>query len=163
VSKAAPVLSTLVQPSLDAIDALGGGPHAIDTLVLCMTSDTRPLPGAAGFADWRLCGRLSRLIVSGVVTGAPDEKVLMSSEGLLPMTRVLLYGFGKGSAIMDDGRARLTRLGRVLDDLKAQSIAIDLPPPGSPMLPLVDECLRGLLGDRLRVVFAPESEPPRVV
>jgi hypothetical protein len=154
--------STTVTPSLEALDALGGA-AACDTLVLCMTSDTRPLQGAAGFADWRLCGRLSRLLARGVVTGAPDERVLMSSEGLLPMTRVLLYGFGKSSAVMDEGRARLARLVRVLDDLKAQAIAIDLPPPGSPMLPLVDECLRAPLRDRLRVVFAPEIEPPHPV
>ena len=35
---------------------------ARDCLVLPVFKDDRPLRGAAGLADWRLCGRLSRLL-----------------------------------------------------------------------------------------------------
>lgn len=152
-----------VVPSLDALDALGEGDPPCDTLVLCMTTDTRPLVGAAGYADWRLCGRISRLVERGVVTGAPDEKVLVSSEGMLPMTRLLLYGFGPRERATTDARERLVRLVDVLTGLKARAIALDLPPPGAPFMPLVDDCLKKPLGDALRVVFAPEEDAPHLV
>jgi hypothetical protein len=61
--KTGPVVATL-----GAIDALD-----VDTLVLCLTEDVRPLPGAAGLVDWRLAGRLSRFIEKGILTGARDE------------------------------------------------------------------------------------------
>jgi hypothetical protein len=40
-----------------------------ETLVLPFFADERPLRGAAGLCDWRLCGRLSRLLQSSSVAG----------------------------------------------------------------------------------------------
>ena len=46
-----------------------------DCLVLPVFKDDRPLRGAAGLADWRLCGRLSRLVKSNKATAeAGDAK-----------------------------------------------------------------------------------------
>ena len=41
-----------------------------DALVVPVWSDVRPLRGAAGLLDWRLCGRLSQMIREGRVSGA---------------------------------------------------------------------------------------------
>src|SRR5438874_9265009 len=54
-------------------DQLEGAPEA---LVLPFFSDERPLRGAAGLCDWRLCGRLSRLLASGRVQGQWGETTL---------------------------------------------------------------------------------------
>jgi hypothetical protein len=43
--------------------------NAPETLVLPFFSDERPLRGAAGLCDWRLCGRLSRMLQAGRVAG----------------------------------------------------------------------------------------------
>ena len=44
-----------------------------EALCLFVAADERPLTGLAGLADWRLCGRLSRMLRSGIVTGAGGE------------------------------------------------------------------------------------------
>ena len=48
-----------------------------DALVLTFFREERPLRGAAGLADWRLCGRLSRLIKLGRLRGDNGESLLM--------------------------------------------------------------------------------------
>ena len=40
-----------------------------DLAVAGFFSDERPLRGAAGRADWRLCGTISELLVSGRMRG----------------------------------------------------------------------------------------------
>ncbi|HEY1333477.1 MAG TPA: peptidase M17, partial [Myxococcaceae bacterium] len=55
---------TTVPLTLDALD-----PLPVDTVCLFVSEDERPLGGAAGFVDWRLCGQLSRLLVDGFFKG----------------------------------------------------------------------------------------------
>lgn len=76
-------------------DQLEGAP---DTLVLTFFADERPLRGAAGLCDWRLCGRLSRLLQSARVAGKWGETTLypptVSGGRRLPFSRLLLVGLG---------------------------------------------------------------------
>ena len=65
-----------------------------DALVLTFFRDERPLRGAAGLADWRLCGRLSRLIKLGRIGGEAGESLLMPPGRRLPFRRVMLFGLG---------------------------------------------------------------------
>jgi hypothetical protein len=67
---------------------------APETLVLPFFSDERPLRGAAGLCDWRLCGKLSQLLVSGRVGGALGEATLYPPGRRLPFGRLLLVGLG---------------------------------------------------------------------
>jgi hypothetical protein len=53
------------------------------------------LRGAAGRADWRLCGRLSRLLAEGRLTGHPGDAVLAASFGGLAVPLVLALGMGQ--------------------------------------------------------------------
>ncbi|HTA18129.1 MAG TPA: peptidase M17, partial [Polyangia bacterium] len=47
-----------------------------DAVCVPVWTDVRPLRGAAGLLDWRLCGRLSTMLASGKVTGAEGEQTL---------------------------------------------------------------------------------------
>jgi hypothetical protein len=70
--------------------------------------DERPLRGAAGLCDWRLGGRLSRLLgAAGAarVRGAFAERLLMPCGPRLPWERLVLFGLGS-SAGFDEARAR---------------------------------------------------------
>ncbi len=64
------------------------------SLLLTFFSDERPLRGAAGLADWRLCGRLSSLIKRGKVSGSRGETLLFPPGRRLCFGRVLLFGLG---------------------------------------------------------------------
>ncbi|HWE31423.1 MAG TPA: M17 family peptidase N-terminal domain-containing protein, partial [Polyangia bacterium] len=65
-----------------------------ETLVLPFFVDERPLRGAAGLCDWRLCGRLSRLLQSSRVAGKWGEVTLYPPGKRLPFQRLLLVGLG---------------------------------------------------------------------
>jgi hypothetical protein len=76
-------------------DQLDGAP---ETLVLPFFRDERPLRGAAGLCDWRLCGRLSRLLSSGRVGGAFGETTMYPPGKRLPFGRLLLVGMGEADS-----------------------------------------------------------------
>jgi hypothetical protein len=65
-----------------------------DMLAFGLWSDVRPLRGAAGLVDWRLCGRLSALIAAGHVNGRLGERTLLSSGRRLPWKVALAVGLG---------------------------------------------------------------------
>jgi hypothetical protein len=65
-----------------------------DCLVLPVFRDDKPLRGAAGLADWRLCGKLSRLLKGSRANADSGETMLMPPGRRLPFTRVLWFGLG---------------------------------------------------------------------
>ncbi|HVH18845.1 MAG TPA: M17 family peptidase N-terminal domain-containing protein [Myxococcota bacterium] len=67
---------------------------AADLAVVPCFADDRPLVGAAGRADWRLCGALSRLVQGGWVRGEAGEAVLVPSLGGITAPRVMALGLG---------------------------------------------------------------------
>jgi hypothetical protein len=69
-------------------------PHIPEALVLPFFADERPLRGAAGLCDWRLCGRLSRVLANGRVSGAWGETTLYPAGKKLPFQRLVLFGLG---------------------------------------------------------------------
>ncbi|MEC9465372.1 MAG: M17 family peptidase N-terminal domain-containing protein, partial [Myxococcota bacterium] len=52
------------------------------------------LSGVAGFVDWRLCGAISRLFLSGLFMGQRDETLMLPVTGSLKVRRVFLFGLG---------------------------------------------------------------------
>lgn len=81
----------VLEPGLPSLDALRG----FDAFCLLVTEDERPLSGAAGYLDWRLCGALSRVLKNAFFSGTPDERLLMPSEGRVPVAKVFAVGLGK--------------------------------------------------------------------
>lgn len=143
-----PASSLLVAPSLDAIDALD-----VDTLVICLTPSMRPLPGAAGFCDWRLCGALSNLIKRGILSGVVDEKVLMPGDRI-NIPRLLVLGFGDDPR--KDSAQKLEWLSSTTLALGAERIAVAPPEPGKDWMGQAEQALTKAFGDRLVTLFEPE-------
>jgi hypothetical protein len=71
---------------LQAIDGLD-----VDALAVFVGPE-RPLQGFAGFADWRLCGAISRAIRNGLFAGGADEALLLPSGGRIAPGRVFCFG-----------------------------------------------------------------------
>ncbi|MBE7451637.1 MAG: hypothetical protein HS111_22920 [Kofleriaceae bacterium] len=72
-----------------------------DALLLPIFSDERPLRGAAGLADWRLCGRLTRLLKQGRLRGERGETLMMPPGRRLGFTRLMLFGVGASAGYGD--------------------------------------------------------------
>ena len=75
---------------------------ARDCLVLPVFRDDRPLRGAAGLADWRLCGRLSRLIKANRATADAGETMLLPPGRRLRFKRVMWFGLGDTKGYNED-------------------------------------------------------------
>jgi hypothetical protein len=78
--------------SSDSIDV-----QECDIVVTGFFQDERPLRGSSGWIDWRLNGRLSRLIQAKRLTGEWKETTLVPSEGRLVAPLILLIGLGRVS------------------------------------------------------------------
>lgn len=67
-------------------------------------SDRFPLKEAAGLVDWRLNGRVSRLVERQKLVGSTGDCLIMPTEGRLKAEAILFYGLGP-SAIWQSSRA----------------------------------------------------------
>jgi len=65
-----------------------------DLAVACFFEDERPLRGAAGRVDWRLCGLVSEQIAAGRIGGRAGESLLVPGSGTVRASRVMLLGLG---------------------------------------------------------------------
>ena len=75
---------------------------ARDSRVLPVFKDDRPLRGAAGLADWRLCGRLSRLLKANRATADAGETMLLPPGRRLKFQRVIWFGLGDAKGYTDE-------------------------------------------------------------
>jgi len=75
---------------------------ARDCLVLPVFATDRPLRGAAGLADWRLCGRLSNLVRSERATAKAGETMMLPPGRRLRFKRLLWFGLGDAKGYGDD-------------------------------------------------------------
>jgi len=107
------------------------GLDALKSEVLCLPvfADERPLRGAPGLLDWRLCGRLSRLLVEGMLVGEEGEALLMPPpEERVAVERLLFLGAG-ARATFDEERCRalMAALCARVRALRVRTFALALP------------------------------------
>jgi len=115
--------TTFLPIDLHRWDRAPGG----DALVVPVWSNVRPLRGAAGLLDWRLCGKLSRMLLDGWFVGNVGEKLLLATNRV-PWQRVLAVGIGESTAFDPDHlRAALDCCLEALRRLGAKSMAIAFP------------------------------------
>lgn len=88
--------------SLLPLDLVRWDDAPADALVLPTFADDRPLRGAAGLADWRLCGRLSRLIKKNKVDSARGESLILPPGHRLPFRRLFWFGLGDSRGYGED-------------------------------------------------------------
>jgi Cytosol aminopeptidase family, N-terminal domain len=99
-----------------------------DALLLPFFADERPLRGAAGLADWRLCGRLSRLLRAGRAGGERGETVMLPPGRRLRFQRLILFGLGESKGYDDDRfRKDVRRIRAVADRAGVTDFAIQAP------------------------------------
>ena len=72
-----------------------------DALVLPVFKDDRPLRGAAGLADWRLCGKLSRLLKANRATAEAGEALMLPPGRRLKFARIMWFGLGDAKGYTD--------------------------------------------------------------
>jgi hypothetical protein len=81
-----------VLPDLRKLDGLKS-----EALSVPFFSDERPLRGALGLVDFRLLGRISKLLVSGKIDGHRGETVLVPARPRLTFEKIFLFGLGPRS------------------------------------------------------------------
>ena len=131
-----------------------------EALCLFIASDERPLTGLAGLCDWRLSGKLSRLLRSGLLTGEAGEAVLTPPGARMAFQKLFLFGIGPTGQGDDELIGRVTEALHKLGQAGVREAAIQLPARLS-----IESGIRALL-DELRgpgraMVFA--AEPQRLI
>jgi hypothetical protein len=112
-----------VLPDLARLDQL-----RCDVLAVSFFEEERPLRGAAGLVDWRMCGRLSRLMTSEKLRGGPSELMLLPPRPRLPFDKLLILGLGARAAFDESVYAdALRRTFTALKALRTHSVALALP------------------------------------
>jgi len=116
-----------VLTELARIDAL-----RYEAVALPFFEDERPLRGAAGLCDWRLCGRLSAILRGGRVTGALGELTLLPARPRLPFDKMLLVGCGAREGF-DERRFRAVTAAtfEAAAGLRLRNLALSLPGRGA--------------------------------
>jgi len=140
--------------TLEAIDQA-----AAESLCLFVASDERPLTGLAGLADWRLSGRLSRLLRAGLLTGDAGEAVLTQPGARMGFRKLFLFGLGSSDQSEASLVLRIADALRQLVQAGVREAALHLPSRVSP-----EAGIRLLLGELQgpgrAVVFG--AEPQRL-
>ncbi|MFO0724677.1 MAG: M17 family peptidase N-terminal domain-containing protein [Myxococcota bacterium] len=80
--------------SLERGDLFGLDRLDVDALVLPFFEERAQPRHVAGYIDWRLSGRIARLLLSGKFSGKKGEVVLMGVFGRLKVQRIFLFGLG---------------------------------------------------------------------
>lgn len=111
------------EPSLRKLDLLG-----TEVLVAALVEGERPPGGVAGLVDFRLAGRVSRLIESGFVSGQRGEVLLVPGRPKLPFDKVVLFGTGPVEQLSElVFRGVLKRVLDTLEGLRARTAVVELP------------------------------------
>ncbi len=94
----------LARGDLAGLDALK--PEAL--AVFCF-ADVRPLCGAAGYVDWRVCGAISHRLEDGQFGAELGETLLLPTAGRLGRQRIFVFGLGPSRACDRAGLRRACR------------------------------------------------------
>jgi hypothetical protein len=99
-----------------------------DLVLIPVWTDVRPLRGASGLLDWRMCGRLSSWMVAGKVTGDEGEQTLFPSGGRLAWRLVLAVGAGARADFSEKRLGALVRkMCKTVRGLGVGHVALALP------------------------------------
>ena len=120
-----------VSPTSKSLDEL-----QTEVIVLPFFSDERPLRGAAGLVDWRLCGALSRKVMAGYLDGRFGEKAFVAAPEKLKAEALLLFGLGQSTAFdRVVAEKASTAIAQALRDAELSTAAIALPGRSMDLLP----------------------------
>jgi hypothetical protein len=138
-----------------------------DLVVAGFFADERPLRGAVGRADWRLCGLVSEQLAAERLRGEPGDALLVATSGKLAAPYVLVLGLGERAHFGGDDLRSHTR-DAVARSVRLGAASIVLAPLGvgdNPLWELVDDIVSAAVDAlntadavlRLRLAVAPEE------
>jgi hypothetical protein len=111
------------QPDLRKLDLSG-----TEILACSLSRGERPPRGVAGLCDFRLGGRLSRLVKGGFATGSLGEVVLVPGRPKLGFDKILLFGIGIPADFSElVFRSVVENMLGTLEGLKARTAVVELP------------------------------------
>lgn len=129
-------LHDLGLPALDALD--------VDALAV-LVGPERPLQGLAGFADWRLCGLISRAIRDESYRPETGEALLRPSGGRLAVPRIFCFGAPEAPPDAATWAAQVAHLCQAMHKARSESWAGALPPVPAGEVPWGRPFLEALL------------------
>jgi hypothetical protein len=152
-------------PSL--LERSGGGGLGADLVVLSVFSDERPLRGLAGLLDWRVAGRISRLLRGERFVGHRGERTLLPSMMAGSPARWVLIGLGEGAAFDEEVATQAgASLAAMCLGLRPDSVLVGAPadlapsPEAGPAWMLA--FVAGVVGARAEHPAALPEPPPRI-
>lgn len=80
-----------------------------DLAVAGFFEEDRPLHGAAGRADWRLCGLVSKVLLEQRHAGSWGDEILVPTLGRMRVPRILFLGLGARAGFGREALARRSR------------------------------------------------------
>jgi len=108
------------------------GIEGVDSLCLFVSEDERPLKGAAGYVDWRMCGALSQIVSNAFFTGARKDCLLIPSGGRIAIPRVFALGLGNAKSLSAVGLGdAMANAARVLTRAGVSAVALEIPGAGA--------------------------------
>ncbi len=112
-----------VAPHLNHLDELDS-----ELLFAAVFEDERPAHGVAGLCDWRLGGRISKILASGFFTGALGDVILVPGRPKTTFDKICLFGAGARKTFDEAIYVRLVqRMLRAMVDLRARGGVVELP------------------------------------
>jgi hypothetical protein len=112
-----------ISPHLRRLDCA-----STEVLAATVLEDERPPHGVAGMVDWRMCGRLSRLLQSGYVTGQLGEVILLPGKPQLPFDKLLFFGAGTRADFGERVyRTVVLKILTTLEGMRARTAVVELP------------------------------------
>jgi hypothetical protein len=107
-------------------DLMGLDALSVEALALTFNTALKQPSAVAGFVDWRLAGRLARMMLKKRFNGGVGETLLMSSMGRLgAVKRIFLFGLGEEKDLSDAELAsRAVKMMGVLHDAGARQVAL---------------------------------------
>ena len=118
-----PVELAWAERDLRSLDRLAG-----EVVVCSAFDDDRPPRGVAGLVDWRLGGRLSRLMIESFLETSEGKMLLVPGRPRVPFEKIVIVGLGAREGF-DEARYEraLDVVLRALADLQVRRLTIDLP------------------------------------
>jgi hypothetical protein len=112
-----------IVPQLRRLDLAG-----TEVLCACLALDERPPHGVAGLVDWRLAGRISRLLERELASGELGEVLLVPGKPKLPFDKLLFFGIGARSDFNERVyKTVVEKMLGTLAGLRARSAVVELP------------------------------------
>jgi hypothetical protein len=116
------MLVRFTSPELASLDELDA-----EVLAAGVYEDVRPARGVAGLCDWRLGGRISRLMSAEFITGKTGEVVMIPGKPQLTLDKVILVGLGPRAEMGKERlRAFLETIVDRLTKLRARAAVVEL-------------------------------------